>query len=152
MNPRRIPGCALAHIAPPFRREQIRPASFPRRSLSRENGFLMCVNAPTSIRLRKTMPNRSMARADCLGQFSAARGQQEVGMNQDRIAGKLKQLSGTVKGGWGRFTNNPLIELTGSREQVAGKFQERYGISKEQASLQLREFIHRNRNWDPSDR
>jgi uncharacterized protein YjbJ (UPF0337 family) len=73
-------------------------------------------------------------------------------MNQDRIAGKLKQFSGTAKANWGRLTHNPLVELAGTREQAAGKFQERYGISKEHASDQLREFINRNRNWDPSDR
>jgi uncharacterized protein YjbJ (UPF0337 family) len=73
-------------------------------------------------------------------------------MNRDRFAGMWKQFSGKVKISWGRLTNDPSCEIAGTRQYVAGKFQERYGISKEKSAHQLKEFIDRNRNWDPSDR
>jgi uncharacterized protein YjbJ (UPF0337 family) len=73
-------------------------------------------------------------------------------MNQDRIAGVCKQFSGTMKQGWGKLTDNPLLVTAGTRDQLAGKIQERYGVSKEQAARQLKDFFERNRNWDLSSR
>ncbi len=69
-------------------------------------------------------------------------------MNRDRIAGKRKQISGRLKAAWGRLTGNPHLVIIATRERDAGRFQERYGISKEQEALQFRDFIRRNRNWD----
>jgi uncharacterized protein YjbJ (UPF0337 family) len=73
-------------------------------------------------------------------------------MNQDRFAGICKQFSGTVKEGWGRLANKPLIVTAGTRDQLAGRIQERYGVSKEAAARQLKDFFNRNRNWDLSNR
>ncbi len=73
-------------------------------------------------------------------------------MNQDRFAGIWKQFRGKVKGRWGKLTNNPLVVTAGTRDQLAGRTQERYGISKEDAARQLKDFLERNRNWDLSNR
>jgi len=69
-------------------------------------------------------------------------------MNQDRFAGIWKQFRGKVKGLWGELINNPLVVTAGTRDQLAGRIQERYGASKEQAAHQLKDFFDRNRNWD----
>ncbi len=68
-------------------------------------------------------------------------------MNQERFAGIRQQLRGMVKKSWGRMTNNPLVVAAGIRDQCAGSIQERYGISKEQAARQLKDFLDRNRYW-----
>jgi uncharacterized protein YjbJ (UPF0337 family) len=73
-------------------------------------------------------------------------------MNLDRIAGIRKQFCGKAMEQWGRLTNNPQRELAGRREQIAGRIQERYGRAKEEAARQLRDFLHQNRNWNPSNR
>lgn len=68
-------------------------------------------------------------------------------MNQDRFQGIWKQLRGTAKESWGRVTNNPLVVTAGIRDQCAGSIQQRYGVSKEKAARQLKDFLDRNRNW-----
>ena len=73
-------------------------------------------------------------------------------MNQDRVAGIWKQFSGKVKGRWGTLASNPRVVTAGTRDQLAGRIQERYGVSKEQAARQLKDFFDRNRNWDLSNR
>ncbi len=73
-------------------------------------------------------------------------------MNQDRFAGIWKQFRGKVKGSWGKLTNNLLVVTAGTRDQLAGRIQERYGISKEEAARQLKDFLDRNRNWNLSNR
>jgi uncharacterized protein YjbJ (UPF0337 family) len=69
-------------------------------------------------------------------------------MNQNRFAGICKQFRGKVKGRWGKLTHNPLVSYAGTRDQLAGKIQERYGVSQEQAARQLKDFLYRNRDWD----
>ena len=76
----------------------------------------------------------------------------ETRVNRDRLEGMWKQLSGRVREQWGRLTDDRLSVVAGKHNQVAGRIQERYGIYKEESGRQLREFLHRNRDWDPSSR
>jgi uncharacterized protein YjbJ (UPF0337 family) len=59
-------------------------------------------------------------------------------MNQDRCAGMWKQLTGSVKEHWGELTDNPFVALAGTRDRLAGRAQERYGVSKEQSARQFK--------------
>ena len=59
-------------------------------------------------------------------------------MNQDRFAGMWKQLTGSVKEHWGELTDKPLVALAGTRDRLAGRIQERCGVSKEQSARQFR--------------
>jgi len=61
-------------------------------------------------------------------------------MNQDIIKGKWSQLSGKLKEKWGKLTDDDINQLDGHREYLVGKLQERYGIAKEQADVQVNEF------------
>jgi uncharacterized protein YjbJ (UPF0337 family) len=92
-------------------------------------------------------------RASPAGFFDVTHWQQEeIEMNQDRFAGIWKQFRGKVKGRWGELTDDPLAVTAGTRDQLAGRIQEGYGISKDMAARQLKDFLHRNRNWDLSNR
>jgi uncharacterized protein YjbJ (UPF0337 family) len=61
-------------------------------------------------------------------------------MNQDRIAGQWKQLSGKIKTQWGKLTDDDLRQAEGDSEYLAGKIQERYGIAKDVAQKQVKDF------------
>jgi uncharacterized protein YjbJ (UPF0337 family) len=65
-------------------------------------------------------------------------------MNQDQAAGKWQQVKGKLKQQWGKLTDDDLMVLEGSRDRLAGTIQERYGIAKEEAERQVREFKERN--------
>lgn len=73
-------------------------------------------------------------------------------MNWDRFEGNCKLVSGKVKEQWGRLTHDPQREFAGRRDQLAGSNQERYGVAKDEAARQLKDFYARNRNWDLSNR
>jgi len=61
-------------------------------------------------------------------------------MNWDRVAGNWKQVTGQIKQQWGKLTDDALTEIRGHREQLVGKIQEAYGISKEEAEKQVKEW------------
>jgi len=61
-------------------------------------------------------------------------------MNTDRIAGQWKQLNGKIKQQWGKLTDDDLKRAEGSSEYLAGKIQERYGVARDVADKQVREF------------
>jgi uncharacterized protein YjbJ (UPF0337 family) len=61
-------------------------------------------------------------------------------MNWDQIEGKWKQWSGKVRAKWGKLTDDDIEVIAGRRDQLVGKIQERYGVTKEEADLQIRDF------------
>lgn len=67
-------------------------------------------------------------------------------MNNDRAAGQWKQLKGSIKEQWGKLTDDEISQLEGHRDQLAGRLQERYGLAREEAERQAREFQTRH-NW-----
>ncbi len=62
-------------------------------------------------------------------------------MNEDRIKGQWKQLSGKVKARWGRLTDDDVRVSEGNAEYLAGKLQERYGMAKDAAKKEVNAFI-----------
>ena len=54
-------------------------------------------------------------------------------MNSDQFEGKWKQLKGSVKQRWAKLTDDDVTMLSGQKDQLVGKLQERYGITREQA-------------------
>jgi uncharacterized protein YjbJ (UPF0337 family) len=61
-------------------------------------------------------------------------------MNSDTIKGKWKQLNGKIKAQWGKLTDDDLTVAEGNSEYLAGKVQERYGVTKDIAVKQVEEF------------
>ena len=61
-------------------------------------------------------------------------------MNNDIINGKWKQLSGSIQKKWGKLTDDDMTVAEGTREYLSSKLQERYGIAKDAAEDQIKEF------------
>jgi uncharacterized protein YjbJ (UPF0337 family) len=61
-------------------------------------------------------------------------------MNWDRIEGNWKQFTGKVRQQWGKLTDDDLDRIAGHREELAGRIQEVYGVSKEEADRQIERF------------
>lgn len=64
-------------------------------------------------------------------------------MNWDQIEGNWTQFKGTVQKQWGKITNDELDVIDGRREELVGRIQKQYGISKEEAEKQVDEFLNR---------
>jgi uncharacterized protein YjbJ (UPF0337 family) len=63
-----------------------------------------------------------------------------ISMNRDRIEGNWKQLKGSALQQWGRITDDQRNVIAGKRDQLAGKIQEAYGVTKEKAEKQLNDW------------
>lgn len=61
-------------------------------------------------------------------------------MNSDQFEGKWKQLKGSVKQRWGKLTDDDITTMSGKKDELVGKIQERYGITKEQAQKEADEW------------
>ena len=61
-------------------------------------------------------------------------------MNQDIIKTRWPQLSGKLKRKWSKLTEADVNQPDGHRDYLVGKLQERYGIAKEKADVQVKEF------------
>jgi uncharacterized protein YjbJ (UPF0337 family) len=61
-------------------------------------------------------------------------------MNEDKIKGQWKQLAGKLKSKWGKLTDDDLKIAEGDSEYLAGKIQERYGVARDEARKQVKEF------------
>ncbi|MFO0677117.1 MAG: CsbD family protein [Polyangiaceae bacterium] len=64
-------------------------------------------------------------------------------MNWDQVEGQWKQFSGQVKSKWAKLTDDDLKNLSGKKDDLLGKIQERYGILKDEAEKQVDEWIHK---------
>lgn len=62
-------------------------------------------------------------------------------MNWDIVEGKWNQMKGSVKEKWGDLTDDELTEVAGKKDKLAGKLQEKYGWTKEEADNQLNDFF-----------
>jgi uncharacterized protein YjbJ (UPF0337 family) len=67
----------------------------------------------------------------------------EVHMNEDKVKGQWKQLAGKAKAQWGKLTDDDLKIIDGNSEYLEGKIQERYGIARDDAKRQVKEFASR---------
>lgn len=61
-------------------------------------------------------------------------------MNWDIIEGKWKQLKGAAREKWGELTEDEYDQLAGNKDKLAGKLQEKYGWTKEQAEHEVDDF------------
>lgn len=55
----------------------------------------------------------------------------------NRIQGNWRQLGGHVQQQWGKLTNDDITQINGDRTVLAGKLQDRYGISQIEANRQI---------------
>jgi len=71
--------------------------------------------------------------------------QKEIFMNWDIVKGNWKQFRGNVKAEWGKLTDDHLDVIAGERIELAGKIQEAYGITKDEAEKQIKHFEDNNK-------
>ena len=58
-------------------------------------------------------------------------------MNWDRVEGNW------VKEQWGKLTENDLTVINGKQDHPVGRIQERYGIAKDEAERQVKDWTDR---------
>jgi len=61
-------------------------------------------------------------------------------MNWDTIEGNWKEFKGRVREQWGRLTNDEVDVIGGRQDKLVGKLQEHYGIARDEAERQVREW------------
>ena len=61
-------------------------------------------------------------------------------MNWDQIKGNWKQFSGQAKQQWGKLTDDDITRMHGEREELVGRIQERYGIARDEADRQVKQW------------
>jgi len=61
-------------------------------------------------------------------------------MNWDQIEGKWKQMKGDIRTRWGKLTDDDLHLIGGQKDKLVGRIQERYGVARDEAKKQVREF------------
>lgn len=59
-------------------------------------------------------------------------------MNWDQIKGNWTEYKGKIKAKWGDLTDDDLDKMEGKRDELVGKIQQRYGLSKEEADQQVK--------------
>ena len=67
-------------------------------------------------------------------------------MSWDTIEGNWQQLKGKVKEQWSALTDDNLDQIAGQRDQLSGKIQDFYGVSKDAADAQIDAFAERNKD------
>jgi uncharacterized protein YjbJ (UPF0337 family) len=75
---------------------------------------------------------------------AALRNRMEDAMNQDQIKGGWNEFKGKVKEQWGKLTDDDLLQIEGDQDQLIGRVQRRYGIAREEAENQVRDFMRRH--------
>ena len=61
-------------------------------------------------------------------------------MNREIIEGNWNQLKGEVQKRWGKLTNDNLDQINGNRTKLLGVIQESYGVAKEEAEKQVKDW------------
>lgn len=64
-------------------------------------------------------------------------------MNTDIIEGKWESLKGSIQARWGKLTNDHIDMIQGNRKKLLGEIQTQYGIGRDEAEKQVREFERR---------
>jgi uncharacterized protein YjbJ (UPF0337 family) len=58
-------------------------------------------------------------------------------MNWDQLEGKWRLFAGSARAHWSKLTDDDWQAITGKKEQLVGRIQERYGVAKEEAARQV---------------
>lgn len=62
-------------------------------------------------------------------------------MYKQLLKGNWNQFKGQVKRHWGRLTDDDLTMVEGEFSRLVGVIQERYGLTRKQASQELEGFL-----------
>ena len=67
-------------------------------------------------------------------------------MNPDELKEKWNQIKSKLHKKWAKLTDDDWTQLQGDKEKLVGKIQERYGVAKEQAEKELRDFFNKDKD------
>jgi uncharacterized protein YjbJ (UPF0337 family) len=62
-------------------------------------------------------------------------------MNWTQIEGQWNELTGQLKSQWAKLTDDDLANVAGKKDQLLGKLQQRYGLLKADAEVQLEKWL-----------
>ncbi len=65
-------------------------------------------------------------------------------MNDDILKGKWNEMKGKVKQKWSKLTDDDMLGMEGSTEELSGKLQKIYGYKKEEAQDHIDTFLKDN--------
>ncbi|MBA3813688.1 MAG: CsbD family protein [Alphaproteobacteria bacterium] len=68
-------------------------------------------------------------------------------MNADIIKGNWHAIKGKLKKQWGQLTDDEIMKMEGSSEELAGALQKAYGYEKEKAVQEIKKFTDTNK-WE----
>lgn len=68
-------------------------------------------------------------------------------MNTDIIQGKWHEIKGLLKKQWGKLTDDEIMKMKGSSQELAGALQKAYGYKKDEAQSEIKKFIDKQR-WE----
>jgi uncharacterized protein YjbJ (UPF0337 family) len=63
-------------------------------------------------------------------------------VNLDHVEGNWKQLKSAAREQWGKLTASDWDTVAGRKDQLLGKIEERYGMSKDEAQRQAVNWAH----------
>lgn len=66
-------------------------------------------------------------------------------MNEDILQGKWNELKGSIREKWGKLTDDDMTRINGDRIKLAGTIQKNYGIARDEAEKQLKEWEDEHR-------
>jgi uncharacterized protein YjbJ (UPF0337 family) len=61
-------------------------------------------------------------------------------MNWEQIEGQWRQAKGKLRQKWGKLTDDDLDVIDGRREDLSGRIQKAYGVTKDEADRQISQF------------
>jgi uncharacterized protein YjbJ (UPF0337 family) len=63
-------------------------------------------------------------------------------MNWDTVQGNWKEFTGEIKKRWGKLTDDDLEWIKGQQDKLVGRLQKRYGILKDEAEMEVGDFLN----------
>ncbi len=69
-------------------------------------------------------------------------------MNPDELKEKWNQIKNKLREKWSKLTDDDWTQSHGDKDKLVGKIQQRYGVAKEQAEKELRDFFNKNKDND----
>ena len=73
-------------------------------------------------------------------------------MNWDQIAGQWKQFTGSIKQEWGKFTDDDLDYIAGTKDRLIGRLQQKYGLAQEEADRRADDWLKRQKDTETLNR
>ncbi|MBX9805207.1 MAG: CsbD family protein [Alphaproteobacteria bacterium] len=65
-------------------------------------------------------------------------------VNVDIIQGRWEEIKGKIKKRWGKITDDDLLQIEGSFQEIHGVLQTKYGYDKIRSEKEIKKFLKEN--------